>query len=571
MQRDANRSSPQETRRTFLKATGVLAAGLYLTGSGTAKAGTPEEGLAGHWNLQGDCRDRSGKENHGVNHGVNMAAPEGARFDGRNAWIEVPDSPSLHFGRGDFSLAVWIHTEAELTDALGDVLSKYEPDSRNGVNLSIMNYAGTTSSQSNYRNLLWGIDAGKIDPAWTDCGRPGNSLYAMAMAVFDGHLYVGTYEQGEKETGHVYRYDGQSKWTDCGGPDPANAIASLAVFDGKLYAGSARYNAGGSALAKSPNWKPGGKVYCYQGGTRWTDCGRLGEANEVIGMAVFGGRLYATPLYREGKGLYRYEGGRQWAYCGNPGRRVQPLVVYNGVLYGGSYDDGHFVRYDGGSSWTDLGQVPETTQVYSFAIYRGCLYLCNWPTGSVFLYDVEKNQWTHVGRLGEEKEVMGVSVYNGKMYAGTLPLAAVYRFDGANRWTNTGRLDTTPDVTYRRVWSMAVFGGKLFAGTLPSGCVCCLEAGKSATYDRELAPGWRHVAGVKAGGVLKLYVDGQCVATSSPFNPGDYDLASSTPLRIGFGQHDYFNGRMKDLRLYRRALSESEIASLAARPSKPAS
>ena len=57
-------------------------------------------------------------------------------------------------------------------------------------------------------------------------------------------------------------------------------------------------------MAKSRNWKPGGKVYRFDGGKQWIDCGRLGEANEVMGMAVYRGKLYATPLYHDGKGLY---------------------------------------------------------------------------------------------------------------------------------------------------------------------------------------------------------------------------------------------------------------------------
>jgi len=527
--------------------------------------GDPQAGLVGRWKLAGDCRDSSGRENHGVNHGVDLSAADGAKFNGIDSYIEVPAAEDLKFGKSDFSIAFWVHTEAGLDDVLGDILSKYDPASRTGLVLSIVNSAGVTSSQPNYRNLLFGIDAGRADAAWTDCGRPGNCRFVMAMSVWDGHLYVGTYEEGEKEAGHVYRFDGWTTWTECGCPDPANAIGSLAVYEGKLYAGAARYNAGGSALTKSLNWNPGGKVYRYEGGSTWTDCGRLGEANEVIGMAVFQGKLYAAPLYQEGKGLYRYEGGQQWTFCGNSDRRVQPLVVYNGHLYAGSYDGGRFVRYDGPGKWTDLGQVPETTQVYSFAVYQGRLHLCNWPTGSVFVYDAPKNQWTHVGRLGDEKEVMGVAVYNGKMYAGTLPLGAVFRYDGPNQWTLVGRLDTTPNVVYRRVWSMAIFQGRLFAGTLPSGHVFSFQAGQCATYDRELPPGWRHVAAVKAGGLLKLYLDGKCVATSAPFRADEYDLSNGTPLRIGFGQHDYLNGKMRDVRLYNRAISDEEVRVLAKR------
>lgn len=519
--------------------------------------------LVGHWKLAGDCRDDSGRDHHGVNHGVDLTAADGSRFDGIDDFVEVPAADVLQLGTQDFSLAVWVHTEAELNDVLGDILSQYDPATRTGVTLSLLNCAGVTSSQSNHRNLSFGIDAGRVDQAWTDRGRPGNARFVMAMAVHDGQLYAGTYEEGEHEEGHVYRYEDGGKWIDCGRPDRANAIGSLAVYQGRLYAGSARYNAEGSALVKSPNWQPGGRVFRFEGGQQWTDCGKLGEANEVIGMAVFQGKLYATPLYQDGKGLYAYEGGQQWTRCGDPGRRVQPLFVYNGALYGGSYDQGHLVRYEGQSKWTDLGQVPDTTQVYSFAVYQGRPHVCTWPNGSVFVYDPPQNQWTNVGRLGQEKEVMGVAVYNGKLYAGTLPLGAVFRYDGPGQWTLTGQLDTTPDVTYRRVWSMTVFQGQLFAGTLPSGHVFSLEAGKCVTLDRELAPGWRHIAAVKAGGLLKLYVDGQCAAQSSRFNPAEYDLSSPSPLRIGFGQHDYFNGRMKDLRLYRRALGEAEIRSLA--------
>ena len=62
---------------------------------------------------------------------------------------------------------------------------------------------------------------------------------------------------------------------------------------------------------------------------------------------------------------------------------------------------------------------------------------------------------------------------------------------------------------------------------------------------------------------LKLYVDGQPVAESTAFNPADYDLSNSSRLRIGCGEHDCFNGKMKDLRLYRRALGEEDVRTLA--------
>jgi hypothetical protein len=281
-------------------------------------------------------------------------------------------------------------------------------------------------------------------------------------------------------------------------------------------------------------------------------------------MAVYAGKLHAIPIYHQG--VYRYEGGTEWIDCGGPGVRLMALTVFNGHLYGaGNEGDqrGGIYRYDGGRAWTRTGDQVNVNQVYSFAIHTGKLYAGTWPEAAVFRYEGGET-WSHCGRLGDEKEVMGMAVYNGKLYAGTLPLAEVYRYDGDTTWTRVGRLDFTPDVVYRRAWSMAVFEGKLFCGTLPSGRVHAMAAGQVVTHDHALAPGWRHVAAVRLGGRLTLSVDGSAVATAS-FGGAALDVANDEPLRIGFGAHDHFHGRMRDVRVYERALEESEIAALARR------
>ncbi|MSS70227.1 MAG: LamG domain-containing protein [Candidatus Latescibacteria bacterium] len=517
-------------------------------------------GLIGHWKLSGDCRDHSGNGNHGVNHGADLTAKDGATFDGQASCIEVPSS--LRPGPGDFSISLHAHTDERLDDVLGDLLSQYDPVTRTGFNFDLQNFAGVTAAQANHRHLHFGIDAGRIDPAWTDCGRPGNNLRVYSLTVYEGQLYTGTFEHGADEAGHVYRYTGGTRWIDCGSPDPCNTVASLAVYHGRLYAGSSRYKAGGSALPDSPNQHPGGNIYRYEGGKVWTPCGHLEGADSIAGLAVYRGDLYAIPLYSQG--VFRYKGGTEWTSCGTPGVRMMSLTVFNGHLYGAGNEGegrGGVYRYEGGTTWTRTGDQPGVTQVYSFATYQGKLYVGTWPDGTVFRYDGGEI-WTNVGRLGQEKEVMAMMVYNGKLYAGTLPLAEVYRYDGGTTWTRTGQLDTTPDVKYRRVWSMAVFQGRLFGGTLPSGHVYALEAGKSVTYDHELKPGWRHLVAVRHGDRLKLYVDGRLAATSSPFNPADYDLSSDSPLRIGFGAHDHFNGKIRDLRIYNRALTDTEVEAL---------
>ncbi len=545
-----------------------------LVGYGHLLAATPADraiglgaALIGHWPLAGDCRDVSANANHGVNHGVNLEArdPEGgqgiaAEFDGRGGFIEVQPSASLKLATSDLTISAWVHTARQLDDVLGDVLSMYDPATRKGFNLGLMNYAGVASSQSNYRNVSFGIDNATLDTGFTDCGRPGNSLFVCALAVHEGSLYAGTFETGQNEAGRVWRYDGGTQWTDCGSPDRSNSVFCLASFDGSLYAGTARYAARGSALPDSPNVTPGGRVYRREGADRWMDCGRLenpatGAAVNVHSLAEFKGRLYASTINQEGLGLYEYTGGRNWKYCGSPGpRRVETLTVFNGCLYATSYDGGAVSRYTPDGRWQDLAPIPGVTQTYGFIVYDGGLHVTTWPTGSVFRLGPDDN-WLDQGRLGDQTEVMGVSVYNGKLYGGTLPLGKVYRYDGRTTWTDIGRLDWTPDVLYRRVWSMAVYQGRLYCGTLPSGRVHSIEAGRCATYDRALKPGWRLLAGVRRGDRLELYVDGELVAVSSVLAPAAFDISTDAPLRIGFGPHDYFRGRIGDVRLYGHALS----------------
>lgn len=529
-----------------------------------------ESGLIAHWRLAGDSEDVSGQEHHGTNHGADLTAagPNGktngaAEFDGRAAYIEVANNPALQLGQSDFSISVWIHTEQILDDVLGDIVSKYDPTTRTGLNFSIQNYAGVTSHQSNWRNLHFGIDNGQAESSWTDCGRPGNNLRVYALAVYEGHLYSGTFETGADESGHLYRYAGGTRWIDCGSPHQSNTVAALAVFDGQLFAGVSRYRAGGSALPESSNQHPGGRIFRYEGDQGWTDCGQLPGADSVAGLAVYKGDLYAIPLYSQG--IFRYAGGTHWINCGSPGRRLMSLTVFNGCLYATGNEGGGLFRYNGGTSWENCGYQDSTTQVYSAAIHAGEMYVGTWPTGTVFRWD-GVNSWENCGRLGNEKEVMGMAVYNGKLYAGTLPLANVYRYDGNRSWTSTGQLDTTPDVKYRRAWSMAVYGGRLFSGTLPSGHVYALEAGKNVTYDYQLGAGWKHLVAVRQNSQLKLYVDSQLSATSSPFRPRDFAISNDQPFRIGFGAHDHFNGRICDLRLYGRALADQEIAELHANP-----
>jgi hypothetical protein len=556
----------------------VCLIGAALLAPGSEKRqdrGARDERLAGHWKLAADARDSSGNNRHGESRNIKYGPQGFAEFNGRDSYVEIPNSDALDLGAGEFTVSAWVDIEAEDDDNPGDILSQFDPATRRGVNLGVKTLQGVTVAQSNTRNVEFGIDNARLEPEWADCGRPGSAVFVFALSVYRGDLYAGTYEAGKEERGHVYRYRGGQEWEDCGSPDGSNSVISLAVYRDKLYAGTGFYPARGSALPDSENTTTGGRVFRYEGGTTWVDCGGPEGVTAGGAMAVFKDRLYTGPAFTQSakmKGVFVYDGKRSWPLAGVPGdARTFTLAAFNGSLWSGGdvYIEegrGGVFRSEEGREWKFCGRpgIPEgvkSMQLYSFQAYQGRLHIGVWPTAEILRYE-GGTSWTSVGRPGDEKETMAVAVYNGMFYVGTLPLAKVYRYDGGATWTDLGQLDKTPDVKYRRAWAMAVFQGRLFCGTLPSGHVFSREAGKCVTYDRELPAGWRHIAAVRRSDRLELFIDGRRAARSSVFDPKDFNLATGRPLRIGSGQHDFFRGRMKDVKIWRRALQGGEIESI---------
>lgn len=535
----------------------------------TTSAWSAEPALIGHWPLRGSHREETKAALQTTSRGVvfDAAGPGGApdtaaRFNGRDAVVEVADAESLRLGTGEFSISLWLNTAAEWDDVPGDLVSQYDPARRTGFHLGLYSHGGVTNAQSNSKQLHFGIDQDRIEAEFTDHGQLGNAVYVFSLCVHDGRLYASTCHAGAGETGRVWRFEGGSRWTDLGSPDKANAISAMATFNGELYVASSKYRLAGSALSESQNPNFGGKVYRLGANDQWVSCGALSpETEAVASLIVFRGRLYAGSLYRPA-GFFRYEGGDKWTACETPGgKRVEALAVFNGAIFATCYDEGSVFRFDG-TKWEHVGKIPGATQTYGFAVHRGSLFVSEWPQAHVYRYAGGSN-WEDAGRLGEELEAMPLVVYNGQMYGGTLPTGEVYRYDAEQKWTRIGQVDKTPDVKFRRAWSMAVSQGRLYVGTLPAGRVRSIAAGANVTHDRELPAGWHHIAAVRASDRLQLYVDGKLASESVRFQPGDYDLTNRQPLRIGFGAQDYFHGDMAGVRVYRGALSAEAVAELA--------
>ena len=572
-------------RRQFLTtAGGALAIVGRAPGSGLRAAERKATDLVGYWPLRGDCQDRSSYGNHGRSHGDGAAQGE---FDGHASFVEIPPSSSLQFGRGDFTLCAWVWTARETDDVVGDVVAKFDPVQRKGFNLTLKSSSGGYNSHGDDCHVLFGIDDARTSD-WEDCGRPSptSNYVSNSLTVFDGHLYAAiTDAVKEEDWCHVFRYHGKSEWQDCGrvGNLKTRGVGPMIVHQGHLYAATWNYDWTRVGIDRPgrPRYEADYcRVYRYAGGKEWIDCGQPGNNRRLFGMAIFHGALYVVG---EDRGCYVREGGAEWKRCGSFPNYAHPMAVHHGRLFAGVLNPAGVHAYDG-QRWKALGNPYGSekvcNQIHALEIYGGRLYATTWPEGRVARLEKD-DQWVDCGRLGDCIEINGLTVYNGKLYGGTIPRAEVFRYDGDKSWTSIHRFldpagyEFKDSTEWARVTSLTVYGGKLFAsmGSCTSshldapadfrGKVYAFEAGKCISYDRDLGPGWKHLAAVKRARRLELFVDGQGVAESSVFNPRSFDLHNHQPLRIGFGETDYFSGKIREVRVYNRALTAVEIQRLA--------
>ncbi len=152
-------------------------------------------------------------------------------------------------------------------------------------------------------------------------------------------------------------------------------------------------------------------------------------------------------------------------------------------------------------------------------------------------------------------------------------------FDGANDWVTIAgseSLDLTTGMTLEAwVYPTAASGWRtLLLKEAPTGLAYALylQDGKPAVYvnlgaydEGKVATAsiplnaWSHVAATYDGSTLRLYVNGSSAGSRSL--PGALTVAPDHPLRLGGNSAwgEYFQGRLDEIRVYNRALTQTEI------------
>ncbi len=492
-------------------------------------------------------------------------ATNGVICEGIESYLES-GAGEVDFGKADFTISLRFQIPYQTAYPTGDLISQYDAACHRGFHLSVVSTTGVTSCSPNHRHLQFGIDDDRWS-RWVDMGRPGDSIMTFCLANLDGDLFAGTCEPGRNQTGKVYRYSGENRWVDLAAPVACNAITAMAVHEGRLYIGTGKYRLAGSSLPESENLELGGEVLRYEGNNQWTSCGRLPGTEAVAALVVYRDQLYASSLYKPA-GFFRYEGEDRWTALPLPAlatddtaaptdQRVEALAIHSGKLFASSYDGGNVFQWDE-QQWQHAGKIEPNTQTYSFTTLEDRLLVGTWPSGRVYQKG-QDHEWIDLGRLGEELEVMGMMVHNGTVVAGSLPSGEVYRYRANQQWERLATLDSTPDVRYRRVWTMAEWDGQLVASTLPSGKVFAAAAGTSVQAAHAIDDRWHHVAAVRRGRELELWLDGRLVARKSQADLPTYNLTSQSLLRIGAGRHGTLQGTIRQVQLFSTALSPEQL------------
>ena len=551
-----------------------------------------EAQLIAHWPLAGHAEDAVGRHHGRAEFLSYTAGPDGrecsaAEFDGRRSQVCIADRADLRLGTGDFTCAAWIRCGDTMTHIFGDILSKFDPLGRTGLNLHVAGSSPAYSAMSDQRHIHFGIDDGYIG-GWEDWGKPepGNSN-VTSLITWRGDLYAGIADAATPERAcRVFRYGGGQTWHDCGrlgSVDNVLSVQSMLVHQGRLYAGSGNWD-WDRARGDMPGFTPGKvHVYEYQDDTQWRDLGQVGEGYRVMSLGSFAGDLYAGMDQGDGGGkVFRYDQG-QWVDCGAPdGRNIESFLSSGGDLYVVTH--GNIYRYEGGASWVCIGNQPYgITQIHSMAEIGGKLWIGTWPQGYVLRLE-ESGKWANVGRLGipeglfECNEVMDLRVYNGKLYAALIPKAQVWRYEEDGHWTLVAGLASRPDWrpedadSWCRVTCLNAFEGRLCAATGSCysraahqdeedtlGRVQALGTGQVCSHERDIGGAWTHVAALRQGKETRLYINGRLSSSSRAPARTTFDLTNTSPLVIGCGAQTYFHGAIADVRLYGGALPGEAI------------
>ena len=260
----------------------------------------------------------------------------------------------------------------------------------------------------------------------TIIGPTSESTYSLlsdggAVSTFFGR--TGDQYATSSQTGNIFHYDQDNAvWNQIGGPgkefvgdDAGNlygitpdgqtvAEFSAATHQWQAIGGPAAhlYAGGGSLFATNPTT---GNISQYKNGN-WTEIGGPGQEFVVSDL----GDLYGiTP---DGTAVFKYLGiPYQWQKIGGPAAH---LYAGRFSLYATDPNTGNISKYQGGTSWVEVGGPAKT---FTVSVYDH-LYSLALNGKTVYEYLGQPNEWAQLSMPGNDVNPIGylTNIYVGSPY-----------------------------------------------------------------------------------------------------------------------------------------------------------
>jgi len=266
-------------------------------------------------------------------------------------------------------------------------------------------YAGTWADEVN-GGEVWRSSDGLN---WTRVARQGFGVLTngevFRFAVFNDTLYASTWSYTTDHGAEIWRSSTgiSGDWTRVvtnGFGDANNQVVAMDVFNGYLYAGT--YNWNYTAITST-----GGEVWRTNDGITWTQVNTDGfgtvNNNAVSALVSFNGYLYASTVYYPGAGVQVWRcqvcDNSDWTKVVDNGfgnantRGMNALEVLNSHLYfvvGNSTTGMEVWRTADGTNWEQMGfagfgDSNNYTPYWdnSVAVFNNRLFIgtCNWANG----------------------------------------------------------------------------------------------------------------------------------------------------------------------------------------------
>ncbi len=233
-----------------------------------------------------------------------------------------------------------------------------------------------------------------------------------------------------------------------------------------------------------------------------------------------------------------------------------------------AYEEGKLdeIAVDDPGSTTNISSVAQPPfqkrgPVASYSFNEGTGETAHDDSGNGHDGTVHGAEWTEDGKYGGALNFEGggnrVVVPDSKQldFTGAFTIEAWVRQWGRRPWESIISKAESKKPNY----GYLLYAGNEEGETGPSAWIADKEGSQTSVEDEEELPeeAWSHLAVASDGEELRIYVDGELIATEAALTP----RITEAPLRIGGNESwwEYFDGTIDEVRLYDRALDAGEI------------